>query len=144
MFTDLRAIADKEKIEIKKADLSHKEKFFLSSIEKKNGKITIYYNPLLSEKRKRFAIAHELAHYFLGHLKKRKYYEDIEGNFNSSVSDIMEGEANELAIDILIPKNTVKYLIDEKEVFSVKKLAEIMKVSEVAMVYKLKKIRRVK
>ena len=142
MFTNLRAIADKEGIEIKAVK---KDNAFLSSIEEdRNGKVTICYNSTLPEKRKRFAIAHELAHYFLGHLKKRKTYEDVEGNFNSNVSDVVEREANELAIDILIPKKTVEYLIDEKEIFSVKKLAEIMKVSEAAMVHKLKKIRRVK
>lgn len=54
-------------------------------IEKDNNRITIYYNPNHHKNRKRFTIAHELAHFLLGHLNEnKKQYRDFADNFKNT------------------------------------------------------------
>ncbi len=106
-----------------------------------NGKVFIYYNPQHHPNRQRFTIAHELAHYLLGHLdENNKQYRDTAKNFKTSVYDPKEVQANKLAAEILMPENILEYLIYKKGITSIKELAKIMQVSEVAMQYRLKNL----
>ncbi|GAX87013.1 conserved hypothetical protein [Lebetimonas natsushimae] len=111
-------------------------------IEKdKNNKITIYYNPDHHENRQRFTIAHELAHFLLGHLdESQKEYRDYKDNFKTDTYNPKEVAANRLAAKILMPEDKLHFLIYKKGITSIKELARIMKVSEVAMKYRLQNL----
>jgi len=106
-----------------------------------NGKVTIYYNPNHHENRIRFTIAHELAHFLLGHLNENhKAYRDFTNNFTNLTYDPKEVEANKTAAKILMPEDKLYFLIYKKGITSIKELAKIMRVSEAAMLYRLKNL----
>ena len=111
-------------------------------IEKdEDEKTTIYYNPNHHENRIRFTIAHELAHYLLGHLNKNhKQYRDFTDSFKNTNYNPKEIEANKLAAKILMPEDKLDFLIYKKGITSIKELAKIMRVSEAAMMYRLKNL----
>ena len=110
-------------------------------IERDNdGSIVIYYNPLHHEHRQRFTIAHELAHYLLGHLDiKDKLERDTSKHFTVENYDPIEAQANKLAAEILMPKDKIEFLI-EKGISDINKLAKMLKVSPAAMSYRLEKL----
>lgn len=64
--------------------------------------------------RKRFTVAHELAHYIL-HRQKLDggLYEDVM--YRSSLSSREETQANQMAADILMPFKLISKLVDEGE-----------------------------
>ena len=106
-----------------------------------NGKVTIHYNPNHHENRKRFTIAHELAHYLLGHLNNtQKEYRDFTDSFKNTTYNPKEIEANKIAAKILMPEDKLNFLIYKKGITSIKELAKIMRVSESAMMYRLKNL----
>ena len=111
-------------------------------IEKdEDEKTTIYYNPNHHENRIRFTIAHELAHYLLGHLNDtQKEYRDFTDSFKNTNYNPKEIEANKLAAKILMPEDKLDFLIYKKGITSIKELAKIMRVSEAAMMYRLKNL----
>lgn len=90
--------------------------------------------------RQRFTIAHELAHHMLGHTneghKYREFQDDVS-KFNLREADPFEIQANKFAAELLMPKEAVEYLIMEKNITSLNKLAELFQVSTVAMKYRL-------
>lgn len=88
------------------------------------------------EYRRRFTLAHELAHFLL--------HRDLIGSgisdnvlYRSQLSDAMEAEANRLASDILMPSEKVKEAQSELQISkladAVSLLAQRFKVSEEAM-----------
>ncbi len=96
------------------------EEWQSGSIKKENGSYVIYLNSTQSVSRKRFTIAHEIAHF----LKHQRYLEDkgeiVEGtkqpvekpilNRNSKTKTVdsqryLEVEANQLAAEILMPED---------------------------------------
>jgi len=123
-------------------EIGHIDNDLCGYIEKlENGKVIIYYNPLHHENRQRFTIAHELAHFLLGHLdENHKLYRDTTKNFRSDMYDLKEINANKMAASILMPEKTIRYLIFTKGITSIKELAKIMKVSELAMKYRLQNL----
>ena len=111
-------------------------------IEKTEEGIVIRYNPMHHENRQRFTIAHELGHYLLGHLsgEESKQFRDVTRNFTSATYNPKEVAANRMAAQILMPADKLDFLIYKKGVTSIKELAKIMRVSEAAMLYRLKNL----
>ena len=145
-YIDPKEIAKKLGIDVRPINTKNKKEHISDDlcgyIEKdSNGKVNIYYNPNHHENRIRFTIAHELAHFLLGHLNEnQKYYRDYARNFYTTTYEPKEVEANRLAAKLLMPEDKLEFLIYEKGITSVKELARIMKVSEAAMVYRLKNL----
>lgn len=81
--------------------------------------------------RKRFTIAHEIAHFILH--RDQLVKGDIEETlYRGGLSDRLEAEANKLAADILMPFALIETLIDEG-VSSIEALAAKLDVSKTAM-----------
>ena len=152
-YIDPIEIAKKTNIDVKPIKPKKKKISWLGEIEyidnelcgyiekEDNGKIVIYYNPDHHENRQRFTIAHELAHYLLGHLDdNHRMYRDTSKNFSSDIYDPKEVAANKAAAAILMPEKKIKDLIFNKKITSIKELAKIMKVSELAMKYRLQNL----
>lgn len=91
-------------------------------IKKENDRFVIYVNATHISARKRFTIAHELAHYFLhgeqlgtnNHIDTVKMAMTREdGRMDMTAEDKrMETEANALAAEILMPENEFKSVWD--------------------------------
>jgi Zn-dependent peptidase ImmA (M78 family) len=82
-----------------------------------------------------FCLAHSIGHFCLGHNSQQ----DIVQNFQKT-SEGIEKEANNFALDLLIPKDLLKAYIVVKEITNINKLKEIFNVSENALKMQLKKI----
>lgn len=113
------------------------EKNLSGELIKNNDSLIIYYNPVDSIKRRRFTIAHELGHYLLGHGSN---FHDSKNNFTMSHYDRREVEANQFAIELLIPKIAVEVLINQRKIYDVNELCRIFNVSLEAMSFRLKKL----
>lgn len=92
-----------------------------------------------TEQRQRFTLAHELGHFVLGHGNKIDRTESLYRNPNG-YQDYSEFQANAFAAELLMPKILVDFLIEEKNIVSVERLAEKLNVSQIAMKYRLKNI----
>ena len=104
-------------------------------IKRNNENYDIYVNKHHSDKRKRFTIAHELAHFYL---HKNFIGDGLTDDYmyRSGLGSAKETEANNLGAEILMPKDLlVKYNYENK---SVSELAEIFNVSEAAMSIRLR------
>lgn len=99
------------------------EEWQSGSIKQENGKFIIYLNSDQSVSRKRFTIAHEIAHF----LKHKQYLEDkgeivedskqpvdkptLNRNSKTKTADsqrYLEAEANQLAAELLMPEDEFK------------------------------------
>jgi len=111
-------------------------------IEKRDdGSVVIYYKITDHPNRQRFTIAHELGHFFLGHLDgHKKMFRDTTKNYSLSTYDIYEQEANDYAARLLMPDDKISFLIETESIYDIQTLAKIFKVSEVAMTYRLKNL----
>lgn len=83
------------------------------AVLRENNKYTIFVNKNLeNDEQKRLTIAHELGHYFLGHLKNDgilfSLSTDIAYDFDISTFD--EKEANIFAVELLMPYDQCKSL----------------------------------
>ena len=71
----------------------------------KNGEIAIYVNSTDSYERKRFTVAHELGHYFLGHKEEKvDMYRTINGINNNQE----EYDSNKFAAAFLMSRTTLR------------------------------------
>jgi len=110
-------------------------------IEKNDDKFKITYNALAHQNKQRFIIAHEIGHYLLGHLdNENRILRDTTKNFSSENYDLKEVEANKMATEILMPKETLEYLIYILGYTNLDDLANILEVSTVALHYRLKNL----
>lgn len=97
---------------------------------------SIYVNANHSETRKRFTIAHEIAHYVLHrHLIEGEYLID-DTLYRSGLSNSIEASANKMAAEILMPWRLIDRTI-EKGINTIPKLAETFQVSNSAMSIRL-------
>lgn len=129
----------------------------VGQIEFNNKKptITVSKTENTYEPRRRFTIAHEIAHYCL-HADKNKHFVDTRKNMSRSGSywDTYEFEANVFAAQLLMPKNLIikkgKEIVEDYSAESngkrisaskfVDKMATLFQVSNPAMEYRLKNI----
>lgn len=106
-----------------------------------DGSITVSINKDESLLRQRFTMAHELGHYVLGHLDTCDALpRDSAESFSLRNTDYREIAANRFAADLLMPAAAVRYFVEGGKRFTVQSLAEIFKVSEVAMLFRLKSL----
>jgi Zn-dependent peptidase ImmA (M78 family) len=92
---------------------------------------SIIVNAVEPTTRKRFTIAHEVAHFILHSDELLK--EDLaETLYRGGLSDSKEAEANKLAADILMPLSLIEKLIAQG-VRSIEELADAMEVSKTAI-----------
>lgn len=105
-------------------------------IAKRNGEIKITVNSENSYGRKRFTIAHELAHFFLHHNKQELDFLDLR----STERDDKERAADAFAAELLMPEVYVRAEHDKLMFPTVRQLAHVFGVSEEAMYYRLKNL----
>lgn len=104
------------------------------------GRFLIKVNKNDSNRRQRFTVAHELAHYLL---HRDQIGDGIEDDvlYRSSLSDSREAQANRLAADLLMPDSLVSEWIDKAKALQVDDvvgfLADKFNVSEAAMKIRL-------
>jgi Zn-dependent peptidase ImmA (M78 family) len=98
---------------------------------------TIEINMLETNTRQRFALAHALGHYALGHVNPPQ---DFRDSFGAGVTSSIEREANEFALNLLIPAAALMSYRDQGLTFSIEGLAERFGVSVIAVVTRVKAI----
>jgi Zn-dependent peptidase ImmA (M78 family) len=96
-------------------------------------KVNSHHHP----RRRRFTMAHELAHYFLHRNRKSNFSDQIL--FRSDETDPMEREANRFAGELLMPEDEVRLLLKSGE-NRVEDLAAHFGVSSLAMRVRAKQI----
>lgn len=106
------------------------------------NEIVIEYNNKLHANRQRFTIAHELGHYYAGHLNgsATKLFRDPVKNFTLDNYDPLEAEANKIAAELLMPEDKIEFLIQKLQYITIDSLAEALRVSPAAMTYRLKNL----
>jgi Zn-dependent peptidase ImmA (M78 family) len=111
-----------------------------------NGKVVISYNENEGKERRRFTAAHELGHFFL-HSKNQPLFIDkipkimYRNNASSTGEVLIEREANAFAAALLMPQSLIIEEMDKLKENDASKiissLADIFKVSEQAMSFRL-------
>ena len=116
----------------------------------KDGEVKIWINPLDSEARQRFTLAHELGHYVNDMLLKgnMEIKDTPDTLYRDGTSDAREAKANNFAAMLLMPTNEVfskaRELIESTTNQSIpvkgftEKMAEQFAVSKTAMFVRLK------
>lgn len=113
----------------------------LGAVLVNNNDLAILYRKYDSTNRKRFTIAHELAHCCLHMNSDEKRH--IEFRIDEQSSDKKEIEANTFAGELLIPEKALKKIIGESKYLSIqamKTLSNIFMVSENVMKARLEKL----
>lgn len=108
------------------------------SLKKTDHGYTITINQSHSENRKRFTVAHEIAHFILhdnligGGIYDNMAYRSDDGRSNPNIKQYHETEANKFAASILMPTKLIQEL-QSQGVGSSRELAGRLGVSEQAM-----------
>lgn len=140
-------IASEMGIRVMTASLPDQISGFIRKSKDKNGEtVTIVVNENHSNTRKRFTIAHEIAHFILHYDKIGDGIVDREAEngimFRSNtISNQDEYAANGLAAEILMPVNHLNRVFKENPNIDVDELARRFNVSESAMKIRLQQIR---
>lgn len=104
-----------------------------------SGAVIIYFDRTKALLHQRFTVAHEIGHFACGHFATtRKLFLDNPNDFSTSQSSLLEIEANNFAMNLLIPSELVRYVVIEKGVCDLERLANLFSVSELAMDLRLK------
>ncbi|WP_267106123.1 ImmA/IrrE family metallo-endopeptidase [Xanthomonas sacchari] len=106
-------------------------------LEKRSGAWVVGVNSLHHRNRKRFTIAHEIAHFVLHSGEKESFHDQTFARRNGSEgASSMEREADRFAADLLMPESDVRRLI-ASGVTTLSGLAEHFGVSALAMKYRV-------
>lgn len=88
--------------------------------------------------RQRFTVAHEIGHHVLGHLGERqRCLRDPLTHFSSNATPLIEREANDFAVRLLVPRRTLEFAVHEKGMTDVVALARAFGVAPAAMQHRL-------
>ncbi|HID01415.1 MAG TPA: ImmA/IrrE family metallo-endopeptidase [Piscirickettsiaceae bacterium] len=138
---DLNGIAEREGIRVR-YDKGERLDSGLDGMIRRldDGSVEIIINAVRPETRQRFTLAHELGHYFLGHLKEIPCFRDSTKSYDVYHYDPKEVAANRAAAALLMPEKLVRHLILDKGVNRVSELARLLNVSEQAMRIRLKQL----
>ena len=109
-------------------------KLFRDSVNGGGAGFSICVNSTEAINRKRFTVAHEVAHFILHSAQISDLTDDTF--YRSSLSTAQEVEANKLAADIIMPYQLIDSL-QRNGVVGVSGLAQALQVSEVAMMIRL-------
>lgn len=106
-------------------------------LEERSGTWVVGVNSLHHRNRKRFTIAHEIAHFVLHSSEKNSFHDQTFARRNGSEgTNTMEREADRFAADLLMPESDVRRLI-ASGVTTLSGLAEHFGVSALAMKYRV-------
>lgn len=88
--------------------------------------------------RQRFAVAHAIGHHALGHLGElRRCLRDPLVHFSLNATSPIEREANDFAVELLVPRRVLEFAIHEKGMTDVVALSEVFGVAPAAMRHRL-------
>lgn len=141
------ALANDLGIDVYKTKLPEDVSGFIKR-DPKDNTYAIYVNRNHSLTRRRFTIAHEIAHFLL-HRKILDNIGIVDRNIDAidncmyrsnGISDEKEVQANKLAASLLMPESTIENLIRNDKVNTVEDLAERLNVSPCAMAIRLKSL----
>jgi len=120
---------------------------YCGQVSMENSKPVIRYDLPESDVRQRFTVAHELGHYFLGHLdgaRSNLVYRDGPAQFSASVFHPKETAANRFAAELLIPMDALDNFIMERKIVDGYALAVLFKVSTIAVDIRVKEWQRIR
>ncbi len=132
---DIEALIREKDINIERLRL---DSSISGRLRKENGKWTITINANHSEKRQRFTLAHELAHYYL-HKEFKDDFSDEEIFYRNEESGTLEYAANRFASDLLINPSDLKKLI-KSGVVLIDEIASHFNVSPTAVKIQLSRL----
>lgn len=152
---DIKSVADHNNIEVIEHNFNT-DKFSDDSVSGtlviSGDKKTIGVDMNHDSKRKRFTIAHELGHFFLGHGKKDGIMLDTftlyRNNISKDGTQKQEIEANAFAAALLMPKTEVCKVLDSyyaeygetNVVTIIEKMAMYFDVSQISMAIRLNRL----
>jgi Zn-dependent peptidase ImmA (M78 family) len=107
-------------------------------LEPRGGSWVVGVNAYHHDNRKRFTIAHEIAHFCL-HSAQQATFHDQTFSRRASDPNPMERDADNFAAELLMPEQAVRRLI-KSGTTSLSNLAEHFRVSALAMKYRVKNL----
>ena len=107
-------------------------------LESRGQRWVIGVNQYHHQVRQRFTVAHELAHFAL-HRRTQREFRDETFARRSDSRNPMEREADNIAADLLMPKESVSSAVN-RGIRSLNELAEMFSVSAIAMKYRLRNL----
>jgi Zn-dependent peptidase ImmA (M78 family) len=110
----------------------------LGRFEYVKGKPRIYTNPNEPVSRFRYVVAHELGHFALNHGKR---FVDTAFQFWPVHYDRAEHQANQFALELLVPDFALNNMIEKRNITHPVRLKEIFAVSDLAIKLRLKKLK---
>ena len=110
----------------------------LGRFELVDGNARIFTNPNEPVSRLRYVVAHELGHFALEHGKR---FVDTAFQFWPVHYDRAEHQANQFALELLVPDFALNFMIQKRKIMNPVQLEEIFAVSDLAMTLRLKKLK---
>ena len=132
---DIEKLIKRYNIEICKEDMDYDISGY---IEKRGAKWVVSVNKYHSERRQRFTLAHEFAHYVLHKYKFRERHND-RALFRTREFNPVEKEANDFASELLIPQEKFRQYLREG-IRNIADLSDKFNVSVSAIRYKAYKL----
>jgi Zn-dependent peptidase ImmA (M78 family) len=104
----------------------------------------ICVNPKLSSAQQRLTVAHELGHHVLKHGRRfldtgREGFVDTAREFDVNQLDLYERQANLFALEVLMPRKFVDFLVMKKNIVDSDEMNEIFGIPQSALIYKLQR-----
>ena len=132
---DVRAVAEYLGLEVIEEPMDDDLSGYL---EVRGGHWVVGVNAFHHENRKRFTIAHEIAHFML-HSSQQPSFHDRTFARRASDPSTMEREADRFAAELLMPAPMVRQLVSSG-ITSLSGLAERFRVSALAMKYRVQNL----